>query len=143
MPGMKVKLTTELQEKLNRLALQKVDAIAKKAVYAGAGIMADKVRENLEKNLQDSKYSTGELLASLGITPPRVDRNGIINAKVGFSGYDSKGVPNALKARAMESGTSKQPKRPFVAPAARQAKKKAEEAMINVIVGEIGKELKK
>lgn len=143
MPGMEVKLTSEIQEKLKKLAGTKADAIAKKAVYSGAGIMADKVRANLQKNLEGSKYSTGELINSLGITPPRVDRHGVVNAKVGFQGYDSKGVPNALKARAMESGTSKQPKRPFIAPAARQAKKKAEEAMINVVVSEIEKELTK
>jgi len=51
------------------------------------------------------------------------------NTKIGFDGYDRKGVPNALKARAMESGTSTQPKRPFVRPAVNRVKKKAIEEM--------------
>ena len=96
---------------------------------AGVSPLADEVRKGLEKNLQGSKYSTGDLLDSLGTTPVGVDKNGVYNAKVGFSGYDRKGVPNALKARAMESGTSRQPKKPFVRPAVNRAKKRVLEEM--------------
>lgn len=107
----------------------KTDEICKRAVYVGAGVMADQIRANLKKNLAASKETTGDLLDSLGITPPKLDREGNWNAKVGFDGYDKKGVPNQLKARAMESGTSKQKKKPFVRPAISQAREKAKKAM--------------
>jgi HK97 gp10 family phage protein len=103
--------------------------IAKDVVMAGAQPVADEIRKGLQKNLEGSKYSSGDLLDSLGIAAPDVDRNGNVNTKVGFSGYDRNGTPNILKARAMESGTSIQPKRPFVRPAVNRSKKKALEEM--------------
>ena len=131
----------ELEVKLSQLGRASAD-IGKKAVKAGVGILADQVRKNLEKNLQGSKYSTGDLLDSLGVTPVGVDKNGVYNAKVGFSGYDRKGVPNALKARAMESGTSRQPKKPFLRPAIQATREKIEKTMEDVIDNEIQKIVK-
>ena len=118
----------EYADKLSKLG-SNMDAIAKRAVRAGIDPLADEIRKGLEKNLRNSEYATGDLLDSLGVTPVGVDKNGVYNAKVGFSGYDRKGVPNALKARAMESGTSRQPKKPFLRPAVRRAKKRALEEM--------------
>lgn len=103
--------------------------ISKKVVMAGAQPVADEIRKNLTKNLQGSEYSKGDLLDGLGITPPNVDGEGNTNTKVGFGGYDSKGVANAIKARAMESGTSNQDKKPFVRPAVNKSKAKAIQAM--------------
>jgi HK97 gp10 family phage protein len=118
--------------------------IAKKVVMAGASPIADAIRKGLEDNLHDPAYVgigdggisgvkrykfSGDLLNAFGIAPPRVDRNGNTNTKVGFEGYDQKGVPNALKARAMESGTSWLRKRPFVRPAVSRTKKIAIEEM--------------
>ena len=125
---MTVKGLDEYIDKLSKLG-SKMPEVAKRAVKAGVNPLADEVRKQLEKNLQGSKYSTGDLLDSLGVTPVDVDKNGVYNAKVGFSGYDRKGVPNALKARAMESGTSRQPKKPFMRPAVNRAKKRALEEM--------------
>lgn len=122
--------------KLSRLGSD-APKIAKKVVRAGANPIADEIRKGLEKNLQGSPYSEGDLLDSLGITPASEDRKGNTNCKVGFSGYDRKGVPNALKARAMESGTSTQPKKPFVRPAVRRAKKKAIDEMGKALDAEI------
>ncbi len=133
-----LKTTSDFQIGLDRLA-GKSDEIAKKAVYVGAGIMADQVRVNLRKNLSGSKLSQGDLLGSLGISKPKVDQDGSINSKVGFDGYDRNGVPNALKARVMESGSSKQKKKPFIRPAISQARNKAKEAMAKVIDTEIEK----
>lgn len=113
-----------------------------KAIQAGAGIVADQVRKNLETNLAGSEESTGALAASLGITPVSIDRDGMINAKIGFDGYDEKGVPNQLKARVMESGSSKVKKRPFIRPAVNATKKAAEEAMQKVIDEETEKIMK-
>ena len=115
---------------------------AKRAIHEAAGIVADKVRSNLEANLAGSEQSTGALEDSLGITPVTMDRDGFWNAKIGFEGYDAKGVPNQLKARVMESGTSKIQKRPFVRPAVNATKKAAVEAMQRVIDEETEKIMK-
>ena len=128
MAKMAIKGLDEYMQKLSSLGA-KMPEVAKRAVQAGVNPLADEVRKQLEKNLQGSKYSTGDLLNSLGVTPVGVDKNGVYNAKVGFSGYDRKGVPNALKARAMESGTSRQPKKPFMRPAVNRAKKRVLEEM--------------
>lgn len=141
MAKMAVKGTEELALKYSRLGQNSVE-ICKKAVMAGAGVVCDEVRNNLRKTLRGSEYSTGDLEKSLGITPPDVDRKGNINAKIGVEGYDSKGVPNALKARALESGTSKQKKKPFVRPAVRATKDKAQKEMEKVFDEEVEKTMK-
>ncbi|NLU52379.1 MAG: hypothetical protein GXX10_05905 [Clostridiaceae bacterium] len=145
MAKMAVKGFDEYIAKLSKLGSE-MPNVAKKAVRAGANPVADEIRKGLEANIKDPAYaglgeggifgvkpnygkSTGDLIESLGISPAGVDKNGIYNCKIGFSGYDRKGVPNALKARAMESGTSRLRKRPFIRPAVNRAKKRALEEM--------------
>jgi len=136
MAKMTIRGLDEYALKLSKLGAD-ASEIAKKVVMAGANPVADEIRKNLEKNLSGSKYSTGDLLDSFGIAPPGVDRQGNTNTKIGFEGYDRKGVPNALKARAMESGTSTQPKRPFIRPAVNRMKKKAIDEMGKTLDSEI------
>lgn len=133
----------EYMAKLSKLSAG-ADEIAKKAIYKGAGIVADSVRTHLHQVLGESETSTGDLEASLGISPIQQDANGDWNAKVSFSGYDRKGVPNQLKARVLESGTSSQRMRPrpFVRPAVNATKVQAKEAMDKVIDEEIKKIMK-
>lgn len=128
MAKMTIKGTDQLELQLSKLGNMSTK-IAKDVVMAGAQPVADEIRKGLQANLQGSKYSKGDLLGSLGITPPGVDSQGNVNVKIGFDGYDSKGVANQLKARVMESGTSKIKKRPFVRPAVNKSKKRALEAM--------------
>lgn len=135
----------ELEAKISMFGADSVK-IAKKVVRAGANPVADEIRKNLIENIRDPAYvgkgsgglwgvkpnygkSTGDLLKSLGISPAGVDKHGNVNVKVGFSGYDSKRVPNALKARAMESGTSMLQKRPFIRPAVKKTRPKVLDAM--------------
>jgi len=122
--------------KLSRLSAGS-DEIAKKAIYAAANIVADKIKDNLQGIL--SSEATGDLVASFGVTPITQDDDGNWNAKIGFDGYDANGTPNQIKARAIESGTSKQHKHPFVRPAVNATKKKAQAAMAEVIDEEIRK----
>ena len=122
--------------KLSQFATQS-DEIAKKAIDAGADIIADKIKSNLEGVL--SPEATGELVASFGVTPIERDKNGDWNAKVGFDGYGTDGVANQLKARVLESGSSRQPKRPFVRPAVNATKKHVIDKMNQVINEEIKK----
>ena len=121
---------------LSRLATQS-DEIAKKAIYEGAKVVADKIKSNLQGVL--SPEATGEMEASFGVTPIERDSDGNWNAKIGFDGYDSNGVANQLKARVIESGSSKQSKKPFVRPAVNATKRTAVEKMGQVINEEIQK----
>jgi HK97 gp10 family phage protein len=132
-------VTDELSLKLARLG-DAAETIGKKAIYEAAGMTADKIRESANKVL--SGKSTGDMMGSLGITPIDIDDDGILNAKIGFSDYDRKGVPNPLKARALESGTSTIKKRPFVRPAIKAIKQQAEEKMEQIIKTEINKTMK-
>ena len=113
------------------------DEIAKKAIYEGANVIADKIKSNLEGVL--SSEATGELVASFGVTPIEKDASGNYNAKIGFDGYGTDGVANQLKARVLESGSSQQRKRPFVRPAVNATKKQVVEKMGQVINEEIKK----
>ena len=118
---------------------QRSRGICKMAVYDGAAIVADQVRENLERVL--SPDATGQLEASMGISKMR-DDNGYINVVIGFDGYDDKGVANQLKANVLESGSSKQQKRPFMRPAVNTSRKRAEAAMAETLDREIEKLMK-
>lgn len=141
MAKMKIMGMDELALQLSKLGSISTE-ISKKVVMAGAQPVADEIRKELENNLQSSKYSNGDLLDSLGIAPPDVDFNGNVNTKIGFDGYDSKGVANTLKARAMESGTSQQKKKPFVRPAVNRVKEKAQQEMKKKLDEEIAKIMK-
>ena len=122
--------------KLSRLATSS-DEIAKKAIYEGAKIVADKITSNLSSVL--SEEATGQLMDSFGIASIKKDGAGDWNTKLGFDGYDDKGVANQLKARVIESGTSTKKKKPFVGPAVRSTKKQATQKMEEVIDREIKK----
>ena len=85
----------------------------KKGVFDGAKVIADEVRSKLSANIQHPEESSGDLLKSMYLAKMK-DENGYIYSEIGFAGYDSRGVPNIVKVHAMESGTSKQKKRPFI-----------------------------
>ena len=68
----------------------------------------------------------------MGIAPAGVNGEGNTNTKVGFAGYGTfptkkypKGVPNALLARSVESGSSVRKKAPFVRKAVNKSRDKA------------------
>ena len=123
--------------KLSRLDTD-IEAIAKKAIYAGAKIVADAMKVNLEAILSDK--ATGELVKAMGITPI-----GILgsewSAHIGFDGYDSNGVAFQLIARVLESGSSNdnRPKKPFVRKTMNQTKTKVAAAMQAVVEEEYQK----
>ena len=121
--------------------LQRIGAntpeIIGEAVYTMADIVADKVRENLEAlptvtekeahAAYKEKSKTGLTSAQkkgleegFGISPMQNDA-GYWNVKLGFAGYNKiktraypKGQPNAMIARATESGSSAREKTPFI-----------------------------
>lgn len=126
--------------------------VCKAAVYAGAKVIADEIRQatsglnrvtdaeamaayHEKKPVKISVSQKIGLVKSLGIAPI-MDKYGIVSTKVGFDGYNDvktkrwpNGQPNALIARACESGSSAMLKQPFVRPAIQRKKDAALEAM--------------
>ena len=123
--------------KLSRLDTD-IEAIAKKAIYAGAKIVADAMKVNLEAILSDK--ATGELVKAMGITPIGM-LGSEWSAHIGFDGYDSNGVAFQLIARVIESGSSNdnRPKKPFVRKTMNQTKTKVAAAMQAVVEEEYQK----
>ena len=126
------------------------DGVIGEAVYAMAGVVADKIRNNLESlgtvsnaaNIATyrqgySRLSNLEkkgLLDGLGISPMQND-SGYRHVKIGFDGYNDvktrkypKGQPNAMIARVTESGSSYREKTPFIRTAVQSSEKAAVEA---------------
>ncbi len=120
MARFEVKMPTEFLLKLSQLG-NKTDEIVGKVLTAGGEVVAKKVKENLVSMIgKDTKYesrSTGELVSALGVSKPRLDKNGVMNVKIGFSEPRSDGKSNAMIANVLEFGKSGQPPKPFLKPA--------------------------
>lgn len=150
----------EYARKLSDLALRSRD-VGEQALYAGASVLADQIRHNLEavptipNTSADEPYTSGvpegqkqALLDGFGISGLR-DDDGYLNLKLGFDGYNNiktrkypKGQPNAMIAASVESGSSVQRKFPFVRPAINQKEKECIDAIAAVIDKEIAKIMK-
>ncbi len=139
--------------RLNALEQSLKDQVIGKMVYDGADIVADAVREEIER-LPTSQHegkpwfgTAGHLargpseeqkkglLDSLGVSPIR-DDNGFLNVAIGFDGYNrvtSKrwpgGQPNQMVARAVARGTSFMESNPFFKAAVNRTRSKAKSAM--------------
>lgn len=137
-----VKMPDELLTRLSKLG-DKTDEIAKKVLEAGGEVVLKKVKSNLSsvigKNLAYESRSTGELEASLGLTPVKVDKNGNHNIKVGFTEPRKDGGSNAKLAAIIEYGKSGQPAKPFLAPAKSATRDACQAAMIETFESEVGK----
>lgn len=139
-----------------------VDDIAGKAIYAGAGIVADAIKENIKALPIVRGYGTEKdplpggvtapqkagLIDGMGISPMQ-DDGGYLNVKIGFDGYNAtktdkypQGQPNQLVARGVESGTSWKQKKPFIRPAINASKQRAEDEMARILDEEIEKVMK-
>ena len=129
--------------------VEKSEGMIKRAVYDGASVVLEAMIAEIDalpviKNgyRRTSLPMTGVtetqkrgLLAGVGLAKMRND-GGLVNTKLGFDGYNGvrtkkypKGQPNALIARAVNSGSSVRVKNPFINRAVRAAKAKAEAAM--------------
>ncbi len=137
--------------------------IAGKAIYAGAKIIADEVKKNLNAlnvttdELAMAAYRKQEpthlnerakkgLIESFGTTKMEQDSGGLFNVKIGFDGYNDvktkkypKGQPNQLIARSVESGSTSTIKQPFMRKAVNATRKQAEDKMAEIIDEEIKK----
>ena len=117
--------------------------IAEKAVCAGAAIVADAVRANIDA-LPAVKDEWGVIAYNNHWSAPLTEtaKKGLQDG-FGISPMGNEdGMLNVLLARSIESGSSIAKKRPFVAPAVRKTKKAAEETMAKIIDEESAKIMK-
>lgn len=161
MAKMEFNVSDEYALRLSRLAGGS-EEIARKAIYAGAKVTADRVKENIRalpavKDLDNiHAYQAGKkmhltvaqkrgLIESFGISPLQ-DDNGYINVKLGFDGYNDvktkaypHGQPNQMIARVVESGSSYMDATPFMKTGVNATRKAAVAEMQRVIDEEIEK----
>ena len=139
--------------KVSRLGEQ-TDTIIAKSIEAGGKIVLGKVQNNLRSVVgKGTKYesrSTGELEGALGLSPVKIDRKGVHNAKVGFNEprskqYAAKGkrsyytITNAMLATVLEYGKHGQRAKPFLKPAKTASRKPCREEMQRTLEEEIAK----
>lgn len=149
----------EEYERLISTLGKRTEEIAGRAIYDGAGIIADEIKKGIESLPVVSGYGTPSnplpggvtktqkegLIDGMGISSMQ-NESGYLNVKIGFDGYNKthtksypQGQPNQLVARGVESGTSWKQKQPFIRPAINRAKKWAEDAMAETLDEEIEK----
>lgn len=150
--NIKLKANDGFDKYLDRLSALNFDAykIVDEAVYDGAKVVADPVKQALENlpvgpmKIVEHRNSINRiqkegLIESYGIAPLR-DDGGFRNVKIGFDGYNNfitfkypHGQPNAMIARTLESGTSFMPKNPVISRTTRQYIKPCEQQMKKTI----------
>jgi len=133
MAKVEIKLPTDLEERLSRLA-EKTDEIIPKVLEAGGEVVLSKVRGNLSsvvgQGTKEESRSTGELERSLGLSPAKQKRDGSgWDVKVGFAEPRSDGGNNAKIANILEYGKHGQAPKPFLKPAKSSSKSAAVSAM--------------
>ena len=131
---------------LNKLGT-KATGLCKRALYDGAAVIANSVRAEvnaLPTSDRDAKkgesqpilsYEKDGLVEGLGIAKMK-DEHGVIYTRIDFDGYNRlkskkypSGHPNSMIARAINSGTSKRRKNPFMTRGVNNGRAKAQAAM--------------
>lgn len=136
MAGYKLELPTEVMENFNNVIKNK-DEMLSNMTKAGAEVVYKEVKNNLKKSFKN----TTSLEKGLKITKSyKTKKDSAVNTKVGFYGYNDRGIPIPLIAMAREYGTSKgEAKKPFFRKSFRK-ENEITNAMLNVQKGYIKNE---
>lgn len=142
MAKVEIKLPTDFEERLSRLA-EKTDEIIPKVLEAGGEVVLSKVRGNLSsvvgQGTKEESRTTGELERSLGLSPAKQKSDGSgWDIKVGFAEPRSDGGNNAKIANILEYGKHGQAPKPFLKPAKSSSKSAAVTAMKAKFESEVG-----
>jgi HK97 gp10 family phage protein len=135
MAKMECVLPNELIEKLTQLA-DRTDEVLERALEAGGEVVLACARSKLASAIGKTKYksrSTGTLAGALGVSPMKIDNDGMANVRIGFSEPRRGGGSNAMIGSIFENGKSSQPPHPFMKPAASASKAAAVQAISAVI----------
>ena len=134
------------------------DELLSRALYEGAKVMADGLKDAIRALPEDSGFKkAGELrnvvdpkdkedmLSHMGISHFRTE-TGRVYARISFDGYGQiatkkfpNGRPVVLIARSINSGSSVRMKHPFIKPTVNQYKSAAMDAMRKVVLDELNK----
>ena len=117
-----------------------LDAAIPRALAAGGKIVLDKMKSNLRsaigRGTKTKSRSTGKLAASLGVSPAKLDRDGNLDVKVGFS--EGRGdVSNAMLANLLEYGKHGQPPKPILKQTKSSSRKPCIEEMQRILKEEL------
>ena len=139
MAKVKIEMPTDLLDQLAGMG-NALDATIPKALEAGGKVVLDKMKSNLRaaigRGTKGKSRSTGKLTAALGVSPAKLDREGNLDVKVGFS--EGRGdVSNAMLANVLEYGKHGQPSRPFLKRTKSSSRKPCIEAMQQVLKEEL------
>lgn len=135
---------------LLNMAADNAITVAKSAVYAGVGVLADAIKTELRELPEESGYmQKGHKRNVIGTWDKAIleQRLGVshieatgdkADAVVSFAGYNGRptkkypnGVPVPMIVRSIESGSSVREKNPFIRRAYNNAKSKAQQAAID------------
>lgn len=122
MATIKLQGMDEYVRKLTKLG-DNVEGSIKRAVYPAAGMVIEEIKNNCP-------VDSGDLRDSMALIHFE-NKDGYVYTQVVFDGYDRKGVPNALKANVLESGSSTRQKHPFIRQAVNRVKLAAEAIIAN------------
>ena len=139
MAKVKIEMPTDLLDQLAGMG-NALDAAIPKALEAGGKVVMDKMKSNLRaaigRGTKGKSRSTGELAASLGVSPAKLDRDGNLDVKVGFS--EGRGdVSNAMLANLLEYGKHGQPPKPILKQTKSSSRKPCFEAMQTTLKEEL------
>lgn len=124
----------EYTDSLKKIGGENAAGVIRYAVYPGAGVVTDAIREQIESG----HYDTGDLANSLSLSKMKNEK-GYIYTKVVFAGYDRKGVPNTIKAASLESGNSRGQKAThFISKTVRSVQDRAVSEMSKALDKKIG-----
>ena len=117
-----------------------LDAAIPRALAAGGKVVLDKMKSNLRaaigRGTKTKSRSTSKLAASLGISPAKLDHDGNLDVKVGFS--EGRGdISNAMLANLLENGKHGQPPKPFLKQTKSSSRKPCIEAMQQTLKEEL------
>ncbi len=139
---MTIKFPEETLKKLEKLG-SNYDGIVQNMLADGIEPLQKQIESNLAavvgKGTKIKSRSKGDLVKSVKVTKAYQVANGDWHIKVGIYGYDSEGVPNALKAMVLEHGRSNMAAKPWLKPAISKSKK----ACVKAMSDRLDKELKK
>ena len=132
MAKMQVKGLDELIKKVEE-AGKDPEELVKRALWEGAGLMADTIRAGVAsiptgERREITETEQAGLLKGIGISHMR-EENGSVSVVIGFNGTNADGKRNTTIMRRVESGSTSVRKHPTVRPAKNRARAAALEAM--------------
>ena len=139
MAEVKIEMPSDFMDQIADMG-NALDTAIPKALAAGGKVVMEKMKSNLQaatgRGTKFKSRSTGKLAASLGVSPAKLDRDGNLDVKVGFS--EGRGdVSNAMLANLLEYGKHGQPAKPFLKQTKSSCRKPCIEAMQTALKEEL------